>query len=260
MSTAPAVSTSDLCYRYPDSSRGLNDLNLEVLCGQKFLIVGPNGAGKSTLLKVLAGQKLIKSGSIKIYGINPFDLRQKYTQKVIYLGTEWANNEIIKRDINVLTLVQSIGGDNFPERRDQLIKLLDIDTRWRMNRCSDGQRRRVQLLMGLVNPWDLLLLDEVTIDLDVLVRQRLLSFLDAECSQRNATVIYATHIFDGMGHWPDKVLHLVDGSIDETFLQEDISYDNGSEVVRHGQGKVTLPKTDSLHPLAINWLLNDPNE
>lgn len=256
-----AVSTSQLTYHYPNSSRGLQQLDFSVKKGERFLIVGPNGAGKSTLLKILAGQKLIKSGSIALFGVDPFDLRVKSSANIIYLGTEWANNEIVKRDIGVETLVCSIGGDKYPERLDELMKLLDIDINWRMNQCSDGQRRRVQLLMGLVAPWDLLLLDEVTIDLDVLVRQRLLQYLKKETNTRSATVIYATHIFDGMGHWADRVLHLVDGKIAEDLADTDIKFNNKiTDIQRNGNGTIDLPKTDSLHPLAINWLLNDPNE
>ena len=66
-----------------------------------------------------------------------------------------------------------------------------------MHRVSDGQRRRVQLLLGLVRPFDILLLDEVTTCLDVIVRQDLLRWLQRETETRGATVLYATHIFDG---------------------------------------------------------------
>jgi len=255
-----AVLTENLTYNYPNSHRGLLGLNLEVKKGERFLIVGPNGAGKSTLLKILAGQKLIKSGSISIYGINPFDLRVKTTKNITYLGTEWANNEIVKRDIGVNELVRSIGGDNHPERRDLLIDLLDIDTKWRMNQCSDGQRRRVQLLMGLVNPWDLLLLDEVTIDLDVLVRQRLLEYLSVETENRGASVIYATHIFDGMGHWAHQVVHLVDGLISISLDEKDIHYVDASDAENIPTSGVNIGRIESLHPLALKWLIKDRNQ
>jgi CCR4-NOT complex subunit CAF16 len=46
-----------------------------------------------------------------------------------------------------------------------------------MHQVSDGQRRRVQIVLGLLQPWDVLLLDEVTVDLDVVVRANLLNFL-----------------------------------------------------------------------------------
>lgn len=50
---------------------------------------------------------------------------------------------------------------------------------------------------GLLQPWELLLLDEVTVDLDVLVRADFLAFLKEETETRGATIVYATHIFDG---------------------------------------------------------------
>ena len=71
-----------------------------------------------------------------------------------------------------------------------------------MHRVSDGQRRRVQLLLGLVRPFDILLLDEVTTCLDVIVRQDSMRWLQKETETRGATVVYATHIFDGLDDWP----------------------------------------------------------
>ena len=58
-----------------------------------------------------------------------------------------------------------------------------------------GERRRVQLAMGLMRPWSVLLLDEVTVDLDVLVRSELLDFLRQETISRECTIVYCTHIF-----------------------------------------------------------------
>lgn len=58
---------------------------------------------------------------------------------------------------------------------------------------TKGQRRRVQLVMGLLQPWDLLLLDEVTVDLDVLVRADFLEYLREETEQRGATIVRNKH-------------------------------------------------------------------
>lgn len=57
-------------------------------------------------------------------------------------------------------------------------------------------------------------MDEVTTDLDVVSRQALLQFLREECDQRGATVIYSTHIFDGLDDWPSHVLHLKHGTVE----------------------------------------------
>ena len=77
-----------------------------------------------------------------------------------------------------------------PARRAKLMEVLDINPNWRMHTVSDGQRRRVQICLGLLKPFDVLLLDEITVDLDVLGRADLMQFLREECEQRGATIIY----------------------------------------------------------------------
>lgn len=77
-----------------------------------------------------------------------------------------------------------------PARRAKLMEVLDINPDWRMHTVSDGQRRRVQICLGLLKPFDVLLLDEITVDLDVLGRADLMQFLKEECEQRGATIIY----------------------------------------------------------------------
>merc|ERR1711966_362552 len=57
-----------------------------------------------------------------------------------------------------------------PARRERLVKLLDVDLDWSMKALSDGQRRRVQICMGLLKPFKVLLCDEITVDLDILDR------------------------------------------------------------------------------------------
>lgn len=79
-----------------------------------------------------------------------------------------------------------------PERRAKLIEVLDINPNWRMHTVSDGQRRRVQICLGLLKPFDVLLLDEITVDLDVLGRADLMQFLKQECQQRGATIVYVS--------------------------------------------------------------------
>jgi CCR4-NOT complex subunit CAF16 len=70
------------------------------------------------------------------------------------------------------------------ERRERLIKLLDIDLSWNLIRTSDGQRRRVQIALGLMREYKVLLMDEITVDLDVLSRLDLLQFFKDECEVR----------------------------------------------------------------------------
>lgn len=72
-------------------------------------------------------------------------------------------NPVVRGDIVVSTFLDSVGGYRHKERRDKLLDILDIDLDWHMHTISDGERRRVQLCMGLMAPWDVLLLDEVSL-------------------------------------------------------------------------------------------------
>lgn len=136
----------------------------------------------------------------------------------------------MRNDIYVHELLASVGGDAYPARRNELIHILDIDVDWRMHQVSDGtvpppspsisnitqntgERRRVQLAMGLLRPWSILLLDEVTVDLDVLARSRFLSFLATETMTRACTIVYATHIMDGLAAWPTHLVRMTLGTI-----------------------------------------------
>lgn len=122
-------------------------------------------------------------------------------------------NPVVRGDILVEQFLNSVGGYRHKERRDHLLDILDVDLDWHMHAISDGERRRVQLCMGLMTPWDILLLDEVrhhmvynpscldklngretpaaqvTVDLDVQVRDDLLSFLKEDSERRNATIL-----------------------------------------------------------------------
>ncbi|PSR92226.1 hypothetical protein PHLCEN_2v4756 [Hermanssonia centrifuga] len=123
-----------------------------------------------------------------------------------------AMNPVVRGDIVVADFLNSIGGYRHKTRRDILLDILDVDLDWHMHTISDGERRRVQLVMGLMGEWDVLLLDEVTVDLDVMVRDDLLRFLKSDSEERGATILYATHIFDGLNDFPTHVAHMRLGS------------------------------------------------
>ncbi|CAG8488492.1 3465_t:CDS:2 [Paraglomus brasilianum] len=187
----------------------LNDIQFKLQRGSRCLLVGANGAGKSTLLTILAGKRMVRD-KVLVFGKDAFN---DSPPGITYLGTEWVNNPIVRGDVRVSTLLSKMNGDRYAERRDRLIQIMDINPDWHMHQVSDGERRRVQLVLGLIKPWELLLMDEVTVDLDVLVRADLLRFLKRETEIRGATIVYATHIFDGLGSWPTCVSHMKRGRI-----------------------------------------------
>lgn len=157
----------------------------------------------------------------------------------------------MRTDIAVPALLSSIGGDAFPQRRDELVRILDIDLSWRMHAVSDGERRRVQLAMGLMRPFRCLLLDEVTVDLDLLSRKKVLQWLRRETETRGATVVYATHILDNLSDWPSHLVHMSLGRVKKFGAVEEI-YDK----------EVGTAKADSgrLGALVLKWLEQDLEE
>ncbi|PUU79176.1 P-loop containing nucleoside triphosphate hydrolase protein [Tuber borchii] len=253
----PTIDIQNLTYTFTDNSVGLEDVNINLPAGSRTLLIGANGAGKTTLLRLASGKKLTTRGRIRIGGVDPF---AHGLEGVTYLGLEWVLNPIVRNDIYVHELLASVGGDAYPERRDQLVRILDIDVDWRMHIVSDGERRRVQLAMGLLRPWSILLLDEVTVDLDVLARFRFLEFLKEETETRGCTIVYATHIMDGIAGWPTNLVRMAAGKVKAvgtvaSFLEE--AERKGASV---GCGNGGIMRNSALLDLALGWLAEDLEE
>ncbi|CAL1700153.1 unnamed protein product [Somion occarium] len=217
----------DLTYKHAhEVEPSLINISFALPKGTRTILVGANGAGKSTLLQILAGKRLLTQEGT--------DVRIK--DKDVFL---------VRGDIVVSDFLNSVGGYRHKDRRDILLDILDVDLDWHMHAISDGERRRVQLVMGLMGQWDVLLLDEVTVDLDVLVRDDLLTFLKSDSETRGATILYATHIFDGLDTFPTHVAHMHLGA----FVTPPTSWPF-SDVTAHG----CSPR---LYNVALEWLKKD---
>ena len=158
-------------------------------------------------------------------------------------------NPIVRTDIDVSTLLASVGGSYYTDRRDELVRILDIDLAWRMHAVSDGERRRVQLAMGLLRPWRVLLLDEITVDLDLLSRSNFLAFLKQETEIRACTIVYATHILDSLANWPSHLVHMHMGRVKEW----------GSMAKYEVRG-IKSNGNSQLGELVLGWLKDDLKE
>jgi len=208
MTAAPVIEVRDLHFSYRGDPREvLAGVNLRVASGRRVLVIGANGAGKTTLLRILAGKHMVDARSVRVLGLPAFH-DPTLSSRVELLGgrfpfeVDLRVDEILARRLDV-----------DPARRDRLIEVLGVDLGWHMHAVSDGQRRRVQLLLGLLRPRELLLLDEITTDLDLIARQDLLAFLREETELGGTTILYATHIFDTLDRWATDILYLVAGDV-----------------------------------------------
>ncbi|CAN1131574.1 ABC transporter I family member 19 [Linum perenne] len=216
-----SISVSAMQFSYDGNQAPLFvEFSLDIAPGSRCLLTGANGSGKSTLLRIVAGKHMVGGKDVvRVLNSSAFhDTQLVCSGDLAYLGGSWSKTvgsagEIpLQGDFSAEHMIFGVEGVD-PARREKLIELLDIDLRWRMHKVSDGQRRRVQICMGLLYPYKVLLLDEVTVDLDVVARMDLLEFFREETEQRGATLIYATHIFDGLEGWATHLAYIQDGEL-----------------------------------------------
>uniref|UniRef100_A0A6B2LFP6 ABC transporter domain-containing protein n=1 Tax=Arcella intermedia TaxID=1963864 RepID=A0A6B2LFP6_9EUKA len=185
----------------------LKNVNLDLKKGSRCLLVGANGAGKSTLLRILAGKHMHRHEQVLVLGQPAF---YSTPRTLTHLGSEWRKSvSFAQVGVTVYQMLNAYKTTDV-KRQEFLIDLLEIDRNWCTSEVSDGQLRRIQILLGLLQPFDLLLLDEITVDLDCHMRTTLLNFLVKE-SEKGATIVYATHIFDGLEDWATHIARLSNG-------------------------------------------------
>lgn len=226
--TAPLIEVDHVSFQYATAfgtktkpHTVLQQVHFRLPAGARVLLVGGNGAGKSTLLRLLAGKHLIPDGQghIRMLGRDAFRDTLLNNERT-YVSAEWGSRTVafsgpsraLTADIAVEELMTKLQAE-FPTRRTQLLQLLRIDPKWRMHQVSDGQRRRVQLFLALLQPSKVILLDEVLGLLDVLSRQDFLNFLQEETNVRGATIVLATNVFDGLEEWTSHLMYLREGRL-----------------------------------------------
>merc|ERR1711865_1130345 len=169
-----------------------------------------NGAGKSTLVRMLTGQ-IWTNMEYDEFSINGTSQPNDQQNGVTYLGSAWKRQQTAFEGMCPYT-VDCSASEMFEkwqaqhrDRRDELVKCLGIDLNWRMNECSDGQRKKVRIMIKLLRPWKVCIIDEFPADLDILSRSHFFDYLSKECAARGASVIYATHIFDQADDWASHI-------------------------------------------------------
>jgi CCR4-NOT complex subunit CAF16 len=205
---AIAIEVRDLTFSYPGAREPvLHRLSFALPAGARCLLLGANGAGKSTLLRLMSGRHMLDQHAVRVLGRPAFE-DASLAAEVAFLGGPFP----FSADISVRDVLAARPGVD-AKRRANVLAMLDVDPAWRMHQVSDGQRRRVQLLLDLERALRVILLDEVTAELDVLARADLLRFLREESVERGVTVLYASHVLDGLEDFATDVAFLSRGRL-----------------------------------------------
>lgn len=193
--TEYAVRLTRLNYTYPDGTKALDGIDLDVAFGERIAIVGPSGAGKSTLLLHLNGV-LTGTGSIRIMGVNLDHSNLRQIRKQVGLLFQDPNDQLfcptVYEDVAFGPLNLSVPASEIPGRIEKALHDAGLDHSIRSrssHHLSLGERRRVSLATVLAMEPVILGMDEPTSNLDPRNRRHLIEVV----SGLKATLIIATH-------------------------------------------------------------------
>jgi ABC-2 type transport system ATP-binding protein len=200
--SAPVVQVRGLVKSY-GSHRAVDGIDLDIRAGEIFALLGPNGAGKTTTVEILEGFRGRDSGEVSVLGHDPGAAGRDWRARVgIVLQSTGETGEL-----TVAELVRHFAGF-YPTPRDpdEVIEAVGLTEhrRKRAGALSGGQRRRLDVGLGIVGNPELLFLDEPTTGFDPQARRsfwELLSSLRAS----GTTMLLTTHYLDEAEHLADRV-------------------------------------------------------
>lgn len=208
--TQPAIAVRDLRKRYEELD-AVGGVSFSVAHGEVFCLLGPNGAGKSTTTEILEGHRLADSGHVRVLGHDPALGERTLRERIgVVLQTSG-----IQEELTIAELIEMYGRwYEHPRPVDELIELVQLDAKreTRAKDLSGGQRRRLDLALGLVGDPDLLFLDEPTTGFDPHARRQAWTTIRDLCSL-GKTVFLTTHFMDEAQFLADRIAVMVGGTL-----------------------------------------------
>jgi len=193
-------------------------LTLDVAPGERLAYIGPNGAGKSTSIKILTGILHPTSGEARVLGIVPWEERQRLAQRI---GTLFGQRSLLWLELaprqSYRMLAAIYGLDRAAERRrvDELGELLGATDLMDqpVRNLSLGQRMRCELAACLLHDPEILFLDEPTIGLDLVAKQRFRELLVRLNEQKCTTIFLTSHDVADIEHVAQRAVVINHGEV-----------------------------------------------
>lgn len=195
----------------------VDDISMRVPHGQTLAILGPNGAGKTTLMKMLTTLLPPTSGTARVAGMEVTREARRVRALIGYVGqgnsaghTQRARDEVIAQ-----ARIYGANRTTATRRATELFKTFGLEGMEgrRTQEMSGGQRRRLDLAMGLVHHPSLLFLDEPTTGLDPQNRANLWNHIRQIRDETGMTVVVTTHYLDEADSMADRILIVDHGRI-----------------------------------------------
>ena len=181
----------------------VDDLSFEVLEGEVYALLGHNGAGKSTTVEILEGHRDRTSGEVSVLGTDPRHGGRELRDRIgIVLQSSGIEQELYVAEALVLY------ASCYRRRRevDDVLELVGLGEQagQRIGTLSGGQRRRIDLALGIIGRPELLFLDEPTTGFDPAARRRSWELIAELCGE-GTTVLLTTHYLDEAQRLADRV-------------------------------------------------------
>ena len=192
----------------------VDGLNLDVPAGICLGLLGPNGAGKSTTMRLLTGQTIADSGSIRVLDYTlPEQSKEARAEMGVVPQLDNLDVDVTVED-NLAVFARLYRVHDVGAAVDRALELSRLTDRRRdaVDELSGGMRRRLLLARGLVHEPRLVLLDEPTVGLDPQIRTQVWTLIDGLRS-RGATILMSTHYIEEADRLADEVAVMAAGKV-----------------------------------------------
>jgi ABC-2 type transport system ATP-binding protein len=205
----------------------LKGISFNVEDGELLGLIGPNGAGKSTTMKILTGVLYPTSGEVNIMGFTPWRQRKAYVSEI---GAVFGQKSQLIWDIppvdsfEMNRAIYAIPRQEFNKRLGLMVEILNVESviRKPTRQLSLGERMKCEFIMAMLHAPKIVFLDEPTIGLDVVAKDRIRDFIH-EMNRNGTTFILTTHDLGDIERLTKRVLVINHG---------ELIFDDGIETLR----------------------------
>ncbi len=198
--------------------RAVDGVSFDIAAGELVGYLGPNGAGKSTTLKILTGILVPTSGAVQVDGRVPWEQRKEHVRRLgAVFGQRtslWWDLPVVE-SLDLLHHIYRVPADRYRGNMRLFDDLLELGPflNTPVRGLSLGQRMRADLAAALLHDPQLLFLDEPTIGLDVVAKERIRGFIRAINRERGVTVILTTHDLGDVEKLCERVIMIDSGRL-----------------------------------------------
>jgi ABC-2 type transport system ATP-binding protein len=205
-----AVRVRGLVKRSPDKV-AVDGVDLDIRRGEVFALLGPNGAGKTTTTEILEGYRRADEGEVSVLGTDPAH-GDRYWRARLGIVAQTTRDEAV---LSVAEMITHFAG-YYPNPRDPADVIaavgLEEKRKTRVRNLSGGQRRRLDVALGVIGNPELLFLDEPTTGFDPEARRQFWTLIE-ELRTEGTTILLTTHYLDEAAQLCDRVAVVDHGKV-----------------------------------------------